>query len=117
MGIFQQCADRAGGSWSHFVRAPESAAKIEGSKLNSAGALLTALGLGGIVYAFIESRLFVGLLGLVAMGAFVLVEARSGTPMLPLGLLRSRIFAASCRRGVPLRVSTGGVDRDCTGTG
>jgi len=78
-----------------FWRVPESAARTEGSKLDWRGALLTAVGLGGIVYGFIESALFIGLLGLAAMIAFVVVEARSRAPMLPLGLFRSRNFAGA----------------------
>jgi EmrB/QacA subfamily drug resistance transporter len=78
-----------------FWRVPESAAKSEGQRLDWAGALLTAMGLGGIVYGFIESALLIGLLGLGALIAFVVVEARSRAPMLPLGLFRSRNFAGA----------------------
>jgi EmrB/QacA subfamily drug resistance transporter len=78
-----------------FRRVPESSAETEGAKLDWAGALLTALGLGGIVYGFIESNLLVGLLGVGALAIFVRVEARSQTPMLPLSLFRSRNFAGA----------------------
>jgi EmrB/QacA subfamily drug resistance transporter len=78
-----------------FWRVPEGAVKTGGPKLDWAGALLTAVGLGGIVYGFIESALLIGLLGLGALIAFVVVEARSRTPMLPLGLFRSRNFAGA----------------------
>jgi EmrB/QacA subfamily drug resistance transporter len=76
-----------------FWRLRESSAKIEGSKLDWLGAFLAALGLGGVVYAFIEAAPLQGLIGLAALVGFVFVEARSPDPMLPLWLFRSRTFS------------------------
>jgi len=76
-------------------RLPEDGAKTETRRIDWPGALLTAIGLGGIVYAFIESSVLVGLFGVVSLVAFLLVEARSPAPMLPLGLFRSRSFLAA----------------------
>jgi EmrB/QacA subfamily drug resistance transporter len=76
-------------------RVPEGGAKNAGSKLDWLGALLTAVGLGGIVCAFIESAPLMGLIGLVALVAFLFVEARSPAPMLPLPLFRSRNFSGA----------------------
>ncbi|WP_257463356.1 MFS transporter [Archangium lipolyticum] len=69
-------------------------------ELDGGGALSVTLGLGGIVFALIEgpvqgwSTLSVtsGLGGVLALGLFVLLQARGGHPMLPLGLFRSRAF-------------------------
>jgi EmrB/QacA subfamily drug resistance transporter len=76
-------------------RVPECGAKKEGLRLDWPGALLTAIGLGGIVYAFIESAPIAGAIGGVAVIAFLFMEARSPAPMLPLGLFRSRSFTGA----------------------
>ncbi len=89
-----------------FWRVPESRGE-EGEgrrKLDWWGALLATLGLGGIVYALIESN-DLGLSnplvlitmggGVVALILFVLVEARSQSPMMPLNLFRSRNFSGA----------------------
>ena len=78
-----------------LIKVPESGSKIESTRLDYAGALLTTLGLGGIVYAFLESAPLFGLLGVLALIAFVFVEARSRSPMLPLTLFRSRTFTGA----------------------
>jgi EmrB/QacA subfamily drug resistance transporter len=90
-------------------RVPESSAKSEGSKLDWPGALLAAVGLGGIVYAFIESAPITGLIGLAALVAFVFVEARSRGPMLPLSLFRSRTFSGANLLTFFLYAALGGV--------
>ncbi|WP_022899618.1 MFS transporter [Humibacter albus] len=65
------------------------------------GAVLGALGLGGVVFALIEqgqagwgSPLVwgIGIAGCLCLGAFALVELRTPWPMLPFGLLRIRNF-------------------------
>src|SRR6266851_1529730 len=76
-------------------RVPECGAKNEGSGLDWPGALLTTIGLGGIVYAFIESAPMAGVIGTVSLIAFLFIEARSPQPMLPLALFRSRNFAGA----------------------
>jgi EmrB/QacA subfamily drug resistance transporter len=76
-------------------RVPESSARMERSELDFGGVLFTALGLGGIVYGFIESNVVVGLLGVAALAAFIWLESRSKAPMLPLSLFRSRNFAGA----------------------
>src|SRR5262245_17302128 len=81
---------------------PESRSVRAGGALDWLGAALVTLGLGGLVYALIESstrpwndsRLVVAfLLGVFALVVFVVVESYSRTPLLPLGLFRSRDFA------------------------
>ena len=84
-------------------RVPESASE-EGARPDWWGGLLAALGLGSLVYGLIESSS----LGFthpsieIALGAaalfivlFLIIEARSSHPMLPLELFRSRSFAGA----------------------
>lgn len=72
-------------------------------RLDWLGAVLCALGLAGPVYALIRQpavgwgswQVLVPLLGgLAVFAAFLRHEARTGDPMLPLGLFRRRNFAA-----------------------
>jgi EmrB/QacA subfamily drug resistance transporter len=73
-------------------------------RLDVAGAALATLGLGLLVYALIEAgptglgaaRTIVLLaLGGACLAAFVVVEARVASPMVPLRLFRSRAFAGT----------------------
>src|SRR4029077_2401295 len=86
-----------------FLRVPESRDRESSEGLDVAGAALVTMGLGGVVFALIESShrgfrdpWIVGtlVLGLVALIAFVVVEARGAAPSVPLGLFRSRAFTA-----------------------
>ena len=84
-------------------RVPES--RDEGArKLDLPGAALATVGLGGIVFGFLESsKLGLGdprvigplLVGAAALAAFIVVEARSREPMMPLSLFRSRNFTGA----------------------
>ena len=74
---------------------PECGSTIKGRKLDWAGALLTTIGLGGIVYGFVESSPRAGLVGAAALILFLIVEARSKAPMLPLNIFRSRTFSGA----------------------
>jgi EmrB/QacA subfamily drug resistance transporter len=89
-----------------FWRVPESRNEALGehAKLDWWGAFLATLGLGGIVFGLIESNnlgLGSGLvllslgIGVASLIAFLLVEARSKSPMLPLNLFRSRTFSGA----------------------
>jgi Na+/melibiose symporter-like transporter len=69
-----------------------------------AGALLTVVGLGGLVYALIEGSArgaltpglaVVGGVGVAALVAFPLVEARRAHPLVPLSIFRSRQFVGA----------------------
>jgi EmrB/QacA subfamily drug resistance transporter len=72
-------------------------------KIDWLGAGLAATGLGLVVYALIESErdgwtpLHAGtaILGIVTLIVFVVVESRVTSPMIPLGLFRSRTFAGT----------------------
>ena len=71
-------------------------------RVDLTGAALGALGLAGVTYALIEAPSSGGALpwvlgaaGVAAGVAFVVVEARSRQPMLPLGIFSSRQFTAA----------------------
>jgi predicted MFS family arabinose efflux permease len=57
--------------------------------------LLTTAGLGGVVFALIESAPIAGAIGVASLFAFVVREARAPAPMLPLALFRSRTFTGA----------------------
>jgi EmrB/QacA subfamily drug resistance transporter len=89
-----------------FWRVPESRNEALGlhARLDWVGAFLATLGLGGIVFGLIESNdlgfsnglvLLSLAIGIVALLAFLLMEARSRSPMLPLTLFRSRTFSGA----------------------
>jgi EmrB/QacA subfamily drug resistance transporter len=84
-------------------RVPESRDPDAG-RLDVPGAVLVTLGLGGLVYGLIEAGRFgwmhpavLGsmLLGAAALAVFAGVERRARSPMVPLGLFRSRTFAGA----------------------
>jgi EmrB/QacA subfamily drug resistance transporter len=67
-------------------------------RFDVAGALLAAVGLGGVTYALIqpaEAGWAAAAVGLIAFAGFVWVERRSAAPMLPPGLFASRQFSAA----------------------
>ncbi len=83
---------------------PESSDAEMVRGLDVPGAVLAALGLAGLTYGLIAwpdqgagSPLVWGALlgGVLALAAFVVVESRSPSPMLPLTVFRSRLFTAT----------------------
>jgi EmrB/QacA subfamily drug resistance transporter len=81
---------------------PESRNEKAGATLDWPGAVLASVGLGGIVYALIESAsrpwsdpflIAAIMLGFSALVAFIAVESYSRAPLIPLGLFRSRSFS------------------------
>jgi len=76
-------------------RVRESETKNEGVRLDWIGALLTTIGLGGIVYGFLESAPMAGAIGVAFLIVFLFVEAHSPAPMLPLELFRSQKFSGA----------------------
>jgi EmrB/QacA subfamily drug resistance transporter len=81
---------------------PEGEGRAADAKVDVIGATLCALGLGGITYGLISQPLHgwadpgvaVPLIaGAILFASFVVWEARSAHPMLPLGLFRRRNFA------------------------
>ena len=90
--------------WVTIRHVPESRDPGMAPGLDITGAVLGALGLAGVIYALTEAGnrgwsapvvVVTGLVGVVALGAFVVVEARSPHPMLPLDIFRSRQFTAA----------------------
>src|SRR5437660_12793069 len=88
-----------------FWRVPESYDEEDArARLDWWGALLATLGLGGVVYGLIEANnlglgdpqviLALGV-GVAALIAFLIVEARSQAPMVPLSLFRSPTFSGA----------------------
>lgn len=82
---------------------PESRDPAAG-RLDVAGATLGTLGLGGLAYGLIEgpargwseASVLAGLtIGLAALAAFVVVELRHSSPMVPPRLFRSRTFTGA----------------------
>src|SRR6202044_3356631 len=82
---------------------PESRNNAAG-RIDWLGALLVTVGLGGIVYGFIESTnlgwaqplVFGSLLaGFACLFGFAFVEARISSPMVPLTLFKSRSFSGA----------------------
>jgi EmrB/QacA subfamily drug resistance transporter len=76
----------------------------EARRLDLPGAVLAAVGLGGVVFGLLESsrsgladpRVIGALIvGTVALGAFLVVEGRGREPMVPLSLFRSRNFTGA----------------------
>ena len=59
------------------------------------GAVLVTAGLASSTYGLVEESIAVAGLGLVALVAFVVVEARSAHPMLPLSLFRVAAFSGA----------------------
>ncbi len=87
-----------------FLRVPESKGELAKCKIDYWGAVLATVGLGGVVYGFIESAvlgfsnpvvfgsLTIGVLSLIT---FVIVENRVEAPMMPLKLFRSKTFSGA----------------------
>ena len=86
------------------TKIPENQNRDFSQKLDWAGAILVTLGLGAIVYGLIESpQLGLGsfevitleLVGVLLIGAFLIVESKIKNPMMPLGLFKSKMFSGS----------------------
>lgn len=79
---------------------PETRDAVPG-RFDVAGAALAAIGLGALTYSLTDASggrslaVAAAVAGMLAMVAFVLVERRAATPMLPLGLFSVRDFSAA----------------------
>lgn len=85
-----------------LLRVPESG--NAGGRVDWVGGLLATLGLGGLVYGLIESGnrglsdpvVVVSIVvGIAALAGFVVAESRVHSPMMPLGIFRSRSFTGA----------------------
>lgn len=86
------------------AKVPESRGSDDHAAIDVLGPCLVTIGLAGVVFAFIEVPVrgwantpvwLAAAIGVVALLAFVWVEARSLAPMLPLRLFRERNFAGA----------------------
>ena len=86
-----------------LAHVPESRDEHAAARLDVVGSTLLTVGLAGVVYALIEGpggdwtvrTVGLGVLGAVALVAFLLVEARIAHPMVPLGVFRSQQFSGA----------------------
>ncbi len=76
-------------------RVPETSSAHTSRALDWPGVCLTTAGLGAIVFGLIESVPVAGAAGIALLVAFLIVQARSPAPMLPLALFRSRAFSGA----------------------
>ena len=82
---------------------PETRSGTAVRRIDIPGALALSAGLAGVVFALIEgppkrweaSAVLAGILGAAALAAFVVIEGRSSSPMVPLSLFRSKRFAGT----------------------
>ena len=88
--------------WVTLRRVPESRDPNAPSGIDWLGALLAFAGLGSLIYGLIAASdlgwrdaavLGSVTVGALLLGAFVLAEGRSRSPMMPLELFRSRVFS------------------------
>jgi EmrB/QacA subfamily drug resistance transporter len=82
---------------------PESRDEHAGARLDVVGSTLLTIGLAGLVYALIEGpgngwsgpAVALGVIGVLALVAFLMVEARRENPMVPLAIFRSHQFSGA----------------------
>jgi EmrB/QacA subfamily drug resistance transporter len=88
-------------AWITLRHVPESA-NDDPQPLDWSGAIAISIGLAGLSYTFIEGssgfgpmEVLAAVIGVGGLAAFLLVEARSAAPMLPLTMFRSRQFTGA----------------------
>ena len=100
-----------------FRYVPESSDEGAQRKLDWIGAVLATLGLGGVVYGLIQANasslsdplvLLALAIGVAALICFLVVEARSASPMVPLNLFRSPTFSGTNLLTLLLYAALGG---------
>jgi MFS family permease len=92
-----------------LLKVPESRTGKAGSRPDWLGGLLAALGLGGIVYALIQSVFIAAVLGAVALIGLAYWEVHSPAPMVPIEIFRSRNFTGANFLTLFLYSALGGV--------
>ncbi len=97
---------------------PESRDETAAGRPDVAGALAGAIGLAGVTYALIEGPergatsvlvVVAAALGILGVGAFLIVERRVSHPMLPTGIFTSRQFTAANGVTFAVYAALGGV--------
>jgi EmrB/QacA subfamily drug resistance transporter len=81
--------------WLTLWKVPESRADNRSQRFDWLGSALAVLAFGGLVLALIESMPAAAAIGAGALAALLYWEARSASPMVPLGLFRSRNFSGA----------------------
>jgi len=76
-------------------KVPESRAGDAAARTDWVGGLTATAGLGGVVFALIQSAPAVGVFGAFALIAFIYWETHSASPMVPFRLFRSRNFTGA----------------------
>ena len=76
-------------------KVPESRAEEADVRIDWLGGLLVTAGLGGIVFALIQSAPIAGMIGALAMIGFLFWERRFASPMAPFRLFHSGDFTAA----------------------
>jgi len=90
-------------AWAAMQHLPESRQETAAGRLDYVGAVLAALGLGGVIFALTVGPdgwktpivLVTGVAGIITLVSFVLVERSSRHPLLPLAIFRSHQFTAA----------------------
>ena len=95
--------------WFALWKVPESKAGVQGQRPDFPGGILAALGLGGIVFALIQSAPAVGAIGAFALIALLYRERHASSPMIPLRLFGSRNFTGANLLTLFLYSALGGV--------
>ena len=81
--------------WLTLWKVPKSRAGNRDQRFDWLGGLLAVVSFGGIVLGLIESMPAAGAAGVVALIVMLYWEARSSSPMVPLGLFHSRNFSGA----------------------
>ena len=95
--------------WFALWKVPESKAGAQGQRPDFPAGILAALGLGGIVFALIQSAPAVGAIGAFAVIALLYRERHAPSPMIPLHLFGSRNFTGANLLTLFLYSALGGV--------
>ncbi|MCY0999328.1 DHA2 family efflux MFS transporter permease subunit [Myxococcus sp. MISCRS1] len=103
--------------WAALRYVPDDRPTRDTRRLDLAGSITAALGLGGVIYALIEgpsrgwslAPVLAAVGGVALLAAFLAIEARAKHPMLPLGLFRSRTFSGANLTTLAVYFALGGV--------
>ena len=90
-------------------KVPESKAGDGRARADWLGGVLATVGLAGIVFALIQSVLSAGIVGSLALIAFLYWEANTASPMVPFGLFGSTNFTGANLLTLFLYAALGGV--------
>uniref|UniRef100_UPI0035C960DF MFS transporter n=1 Tax=uncultured Mycobacterium sp. TaxID=171292 RepID=UPI0035C960DF len=106
----------AAAAWIAFRHIPESRDTTPRGRVDIPGAAAVTVGLAGVIYALIEApslgwtpvTVMAAVIGATALVAFPLIEMRSGAPLLPLQLFRSRQFTGANLTTLAVYAALGG---------